>query len=69
MAFSLPLYLEGQHPEVASSLWMLETGVLRVTFNEAASLGPVRHPFLKLEKLMYLSSCLVVHWGFSFYSG
>ena len=38
-----------------------ETGVLRVPFNEAASWGHVRHPFLKLETLMYLSSCLVVH--------
>ena len=41
----------------------IETGILRVLFNEAASLGLVRHLFLKLDTLMYLSSCSVVHWG------
>ena len=63
MAFSLPLCLEGQHPGVASSLRTLRLAFLRVPFNEAASWGPVRRLFLKLETLMYLSSCLVVHRG------
>ena len=41
----------------------VETGVLRVLFNEAASRGLVRRLFLKLDTLMYLSSCSVVHRG------
>ena len=43
----------------------VETGVLRVLFNEAASSGLVRRLFLKLDTLMYLSSCSVVHRGLS----
>ena len=46
--------LEGQHPGVAYV--DVETGVLRVLFNEAASLGLMRCLFLKLDTLMYLSS-------------
>ena len=47
----------------------VETGVLRVLFNEAASWGLVRR--LKVDTLMYLSSCSVVHRAShsSFYSG
>ena len=41
----------------------VETGVLQVLFNEAASWGLVRRLFLKLDTLMYLSSCSVVHRG------
>ena len=41
----------------------VETGVLLVLFNEAASWGLVRHLLLKLDPLMYLSSCSVVHRG------
>ena len=40
----------------------VETGVLPVLFNEAASWG-LRHLFLKLDSRMYLSSCSVVHRG------
>ena len=38
---------------------VVETGVLRVLFNEAASLGLVRHLFLKLDTnaLVLLLSC------------
>ena len=39
----------------------IETGVLGVLFNEAASWVLVRCLFLKLDTLMYLSSCSVVH--------
>lgn len=42
--FHWTLYLEGQHPRVASSLLML-TGLLRTLFNEAVSWGPVRGLF------------------------
>ena len=66
MAFYLPLCL-GQHLGVASSLWMLGLPFLRVPFDEAASRGPVRRLFLKLETLMYLSSCLVVLRGLPIY--
>ena len=41
----------------------VETGDLQVLFDEAASWGLVRHLFLKLDTLMYLSSCSVVHRG------
>ena len=41
----------------------VETGVLRVLFNEATSWGLVRRLFLKLDTLMYLASCSVVHRG------
>ena len=41
----------------------VETGVLWVLFNEASSWGLVRRLFLKLDTLMYLCSCSVVHWG------
>ena len=41
----------------------IETGVLRVLFNEAASWGLMRNLFLKLDTQMNLSSCSVVHWG------
>ena len=41
----------------------VETGVLGVLFNEAASRGLVRCLFLKLDTLMSLSSCSVVHRG------
>jgi hypothetical protein len=37
----------------------VETGVLRALFNEAASWGLVRCLFLKLDTLMYLSSCSI----------
>jgi hypothetical protein len=41
----------------------VETGVLRVLFHEAASLGLERRLLLKLDNLMYLFSCSVVHRG------
>ena len=41
----------------------VETGVLQVLFIEAASCGLVRRLFLKLDTLMYLSSCSVVCRG------
>ena len=41
----------------------VEAGVLRVLFNEAASWELVRHLFLKIDTLMNLSSCSVVHRG------
>lgn len=42
-----------------------DPGVLWVLFNSAASWGPVRLLFLKLDTLMFLSSCKVVLWGLS----
>ena len=56
-----------RRPESQSRLFTvdIETGVLRVLFNEAASWGLVRRLFLKLDILMYLSSCSVVHQGIS----
>lgn len=61
MAFSLPLI----RPASQSRLFTVhvDTGVLRVPFKEAASWGPVRRLFLKLETLIDLSSCWVVLWG------
>ena len=52
-------------PESRSRLFTadVDTGVLRVLFNEDASWGPVRRLFLKLQTLMYLSSCSVVQRG------
>ena len=41
----------------------VEAGVVRALLNEAACRGPVRHLFLKLDTLMYLSSGSVVHRG------
>jgi hypothetical protein len=59
-AFSFQLCLEGR-----SRLFTVyvDTGVLRVLFNEAVRWGLVRLLFLKLDTLMYLSSCSVVHRG------
>ena len=54
---------EGQHPGVASSLLMLRLVFWRLLFNEAACWGLVRRLFLKLDPLIYLSSCSVVHRG------
>ena len=55
----------GKRPAFRSLLFTadVETGVLRVLFNEAACWGLVRHLFLKLDTLKYLSSCSVVHRG------
>ena len=47
----------------------IETGVLRVPFNEAAIWGPVRRLFLKLETLLVLLLCCAGASHFSFYSG
>ena len=45
----------------------VETGDLRVLLNKAARWGLVRHLFLKLDTLMYLSSFSVVHRGLSLF--
>ena len=53
----LRIIFERQGPEKGTFLFFLSL------FNEAASWGLVKHLFLKLNTLMYLSSCSVVHRG------
>ena len=57
--------IQPRRPASRSRLFTIdvETGVLRVLFNEAASWELVRCLFLKLDSLMYLTSCPVVHRG------
>ena len=54
-----------QKVSIPSRLFTVDvgTGVLWVLFNEAAICGLARHLFLKLDTLMYSSSCSVVHRG------
>jgi hypothetical protein len=54
-----------RRPASQSRLFTVDvvTGVLRVLFNEASNWGLVRRLFLKLDTVMYLSSCSVVHRG------
>ena len=63
MAFSLPLCLEGQHPGVVSSLWTLRLAFCGYHLMKLPVEDLWGVLFLKLETLMNLSSCLVVHRG------
>ena len=62
VAFSLQLCLEGQHPGVASSLLTLRR-VFCGYYLMKLPVEDLRRLFLKLDTLMYLSSCSVVHRG------
>ena len=52
MAFSLLLCLEGQPPCSRLFTLNIKTVVLRLPFNDAASWGPVRSLFLKLQTVL-----------------
>ena len=63
IAKKLKISYNGKHCRSRLFTVDVDTGVLRVLFNEDASWGPVRGLFLKLQTLMYLSSCSVVQRG------
>lgn len=62
MAFSCHSALKARFPQwpLHCRCWLWR---LRVLSSEAASWGPLRRLFLKLETLMYLSSCSAVQRG------